>query len=567
MNALTGSGRSIALRASAGKRRTLLTTGCRQGVKEAATLTLGRTVKTMMTVPLRWLRHALTLVIGNPVIPREMKVRMRFARAFWLQGIYLLILIAITAVAYYAIFAVTPIQNPQELQWRLQVFYRTLLYSLVILIVLIAPALTAGAIAFERERRTLELLLLTPLRPMQILVGKLIAPVAFLLLLLTLALPVLTVGILMGGATVGDLLATYALLVFSLLHLCAFALYCSACNRSSGLATFWAYVGTAVMLSATGWMMEMAEIIIIAMRVIGKGMVASDQVIFPLASLHPFAAPNVRGLTTNLFGINIPCWLIGALFSLLLTRLWLTAAAAKLPAVYRTNFVGSLRRQALLLSVLAILTFDAFFRFVSFNVGGHSPADVTEVLLVLLVFLASFVTTFVPWIATFGEHEGKPPADDGWFRPLRMFQPVASGALPFLLFWFLLTATVAAALIVWRMGAMPFWLPIFAGFAYCLVCLTFFWAIGRFWSALLRQLTLARWSTLVTLLWVLGLPFTSEWSLERSLQAPFFKLSPPNFAPFMKRLAVCGVVVAFLTALLLLLSHTLGSARRRPQTG
>jgi ABC-type transport system involved in multi-copper enzyme maturation permease subunit len=200
-----------------------------------AALTLGRTIKAVTVAPIRWLRHALTLVIGNPVIAREMKVRMRFARTFWLQGIYLLTLIAITAIAYHAIFVITPIQNPQELQVRLQAFYHTLLYSLITLIVLIAPALTAGAIAFERERRTLDLLLLTPLRPMQILVGKLVASMAFLLLLLTLALPVLTVGILMGGATVGDLLATYALLVFSTLHLCAFALYCSACNRNSGL--------------------------------------------------------------------------------------------------------------------------------------------------------------------------------------------------------------------------------------------------------------------------------------------------------------------------------------------
>jgi len=532
----------------------------------------------MMTAPLRWLGHALTLVVSNPVIPREMKVRMRFARTFWLQGIYLLILIAITAIAYYAIFAVMPIQNPQELQMRLQEFYHTLLYSLVILIVLIAPALTAGAIAFERERRTLELLLLTPLRPMQILVGKLVASVAFLLLLLTLALPVLTVGILMGGATVGDLLATYALLVFSTLHLCAFALYCSACNRSSGLATFWAYVGVAVMLSATSWM-AIVEIVLGAARavrgVVGMGMAVQvvvvmgmampDQVLFPLASLHPFAAPVIKGMPTKLFGVTIPCWLIGALFSLLLTRLWLTAAAAKLPAVYRTNFVGSLRRQALLLSVLAILTFDALASGVPFMppAGRLTSAEVTENLLVFLMLFASFVTPFVPWIATFGEHEGKLPADDGWFRPLRMFQPVASGALPFILLWFLVTATVTAALFIWRMGAMPLWLPVFAGAGYCALCLTFFWAIGRFWSVLLRQLTLARWSTLITLLLVTLLPSTSEWSLH----SPFFNLSAQNFAPFMERSVVCGIVVAFVTALLLLLSHTLGSARRRPQRG
>ncbi len=529
----------------------------------------------MTVAPIRWLRHALTLVIGNPVIAREMKVRMRFARTFWLQGIYLLTLIAITAIAYHAIFAVMPIQNPQELQMRLQEFYHTLLYSLVILIVLIAPALTAGAIAFERERRTLDLLLLTPLRPMQILVGKLVASMAFLLLLLTLALPVLTVGILMGGATVGDLLATYALLVFSLLHLCAFALYCSACNRSSSLATFWAYVGAAVMLSATSWM-AIAEIALGAARavrgVVGMGMAMPDQILFPLASLHPFAAPVIQGMPTKLFGVTVPCWLLGALFSLLLTRFWLTAAAAKLPAVYRANFVGSLRRQALLLSVLAILTFDAFAS-IAFVVpaGRPSSVEVTQSLLFFLMLFGSFVTPFVPWIATFGEHEGKPPADDGWFRPLRLFQPVASGALPFILLWFLLTATVAGALLIWRMGAMPFWLPVFAGAGYCALCLTFFWAIGRFWSAFLRHLNLARWLTLGTLVLVTLLPGTSEWSLlspfNLSFQLVVLHQPPVQFRPFVERVAVHGVVVALLTALLLLLSHTLGSARRRPQTG
>jgi len=538
-----------------------------------AALTLGRTIKAVTVAPIRWLRHALTLVIGNPVIAREMKVRMRFARTFWLQGIYLLTLIAITAIAYHAIFVITPIQNPQELQVRLQAFYHTLLYSLITLIVLIAPALTAGAIAFERERRTLDLLLLTPLRPMQILVGKLVASMAFLLLLLTLALPVLTVGILMGGATVGDLLATYALLVFSTLHLCAFALYCSACNRNSGLATFWAYVGAAVMLGATSWM-AIAEIILGAARavrgVVGMGMAMPDQVLFPLASLHPFAAPVIKGMPTELFGVTIPCWLIGALFSLLLTRFWLTAAAAKLPAVYRANFVGSLRRQALLLSVLAILTFDALAS-VALGMppaGKPSSVEVTQSLLFFLMLFGSFVTPFVPWIATFGEHEGKPPADDGWFRPLRLFQPVASGALPFILLWFLLMVTVAGALLIWRMGAMPFWLPVSVGVAYCLVCLTFFWAIGRFWSAFLRHLNLARWVTLGSLALVTLLPGTSEWSLLSPFANHLSFANPQfNFAPFVERVTVQGIVVALLTALLLLLSHTLGSARRRPQTG
>jgi ABC-type transport system involved in multi-copper enzyme maturation permease subunit len=215
---------------------------------------LWRPFRAIAGLPFRWLRNATTLVIGNPIISREMKVRMRFARSFWLQGAYLLFLIAIVLLAYQGILVYSPISHPADLQNRLQAFYYTLLYSLVSVIVLIAPALTASAISFERERRTLDLLLTTPLRPMQILVGKLVASFAFLMLLLVESMPIVTVCIVMGGATVGDLLATYALIGFSTLHLCAFAIYCSACNRSSGLATFWAYLGAIAGLSATFWM-------------------------------------------------------------------------------------------------------------------------------------------------------------------------------------------------------------------------------------------------------------------------------------------------------------------------
>ncbi|MCS7187927.1 MAG: hypothetical protein RMK89_13375, partial [Armatimonadota bacterium] len=58
----------------------------------AATQIFGRSFRFVFRLPWNLLKNALTLVIGNPIISREMKVRMRFARAFWLQGAYLLFL-------------------------------------------------------------------------------------------------------------------------------------------------------------------------------------------------------------------------------------------------------------------------------------------------------------------------------------------------------------------------------------------------------------------------------------------------------------------------------------------
>jgi ABC-type transport system involved in multi-copper enzyme maturation permease subunit len=513
---------------------------------------LWRPFRAIAGLPFRWLRSATTLVIGNPIISREMKVRMRFARSFWLQGAYLLFLIAIVLLAYQGILVYSPISHPADLQNRLQAFYYTLLYSLVSVIVLIAPALTASAISFERERRTLDLLLTTPLRPMQILVGKLVASFAFLMLLLVESMPIVTVCIVMGGATVGDLLATYALIGFSTLHLCAFAIYCSACNRSSGLATFWAYLGVIAGLSATFWM-ALVEVVFLTPPgpMLGVPGSVAQRVVFPLSSLQPFSAPVIKAAPTKLFGVEIPCWLIGAVFSLLLTRFWLTAAAARLPAVYRSNFVGSLRRQGLMLTVLAALTIDALLTALltpRMNRDGQTLG-----LLVGTGFICLFVALFVPWIATFGEHEGKKPINDGWFRPLRMFQPVASGALPFVWTWFSVLVAAMSGLLIWRTGVQPFWDKLAFGFGYCLLCLTFFWAISRFWSSVVRQLSLARWVSFGTLLLIAILPGISKWSLAY----PFVRIAEeasPTVAleSFVAQVQIHGLVVLGLTVALVL---------------
>lgn len=530
-----------------------------------ATIVFGRKLKVVGLIPFRWLSNVVTLVIGNPIIAREMKVRMRFARAFWVQGAYLFFLIVIIAVAYQGIIAQQPLHHPVELQRRLQEFYFVLLYSIVGIVVLIAPALTAGAISFERERRTLDLLLITPLRPMQILFGKLVTSFAFLLLLLSLSMPVVTVCILMGGATVGDLLATYAMVALSTLHLCAFALYCSACNRSSGAATFWAYLGVAGILGLT-FPMVITDAVITVGRTAGgmmgvpTGLPAS--VIFPLASLHPFGAPVIKALPTQLYGVTIPCWLFCVVFSFLLTRFWLTAAMAKLPAVYQGNLVGSLRRQGLVFIFLAVLSVDAVFNLPM--VGATlKPSEVTLILFVLLGVVAAAIALFIPWIATFGEHEGNPPANDGWFRPLRMFRPVASGALPFVLTCYAIVSSIMIAVLVWRMKVQPLWTPLFIGIGYWVLLLTFLWAIGRFWSALVNQLNLARWLTVSTAVLIAVLPGISEWSLAY----PVIRLidgydATRALSVMTEQVLVHGTVVGILTVGLFLASCIITAKRR-----
>ncbi len=73
------------------------------------------------------------------------------------------------------------------------------------LAMLLAPAYAATQISGERERQTLSLLRITLVKPGQIVIGKLGASVAWLLLLVLAAIPLTAIGFFLGGVTLGQL--------------------------------------------------------------------------------------------------------------------------------------------------------------------------------------------------------------------------------------------------------------------------------------------------------------------------------------------------------------------------
>lgn len=74
-----------------------------------------------------------------------------------------------------------------------------------VLLAFIVPAITANAISGEREKKTLEILLTTPLSTLQIIWGKLIASVGTILLYIVSGLPILSIVYFIGGVNLGDI--------------------------------------------------------------------------------------------------------------------------------------------------------------------------------------------------------------------------------------------------------------------------------------------------------------------------------------------------------------------------
>ncbi|RYF42458.1 MAG: ABC transporter permease, partial [Cytophagaceae bacterium] len=103
--------------------------------------------------------------LSNPVLTRELRASLRNARAFALLALYVALLGAFVTANF-------PADQALDLQHdggrRANDLFQTIFFGQIVLILVIIPALATGALAQERERQTLQPLLLTPLSPLQI---------------------------------------------------------------------------------------------------------------------------------------------------------------------------------------------------------------------------------------------------------------------------------------------------------------------------------------------------------------------------------------------------------------
>jgi ABC-2 type transport system permease protein len=195
----------------------------------------------------RWLswptRRRLFGWLANPLAGKELLARMRGPRTFVIVTLELLPLAAIAA-ALYGIIAAAPTGESSSSAPVGKLFFAAVTAVELGLICLLAPALTSDLISGERERQTLDLLLVTPLSRRQIVVGKLVAALGSLLLLIVLALPIQAVAVLIGGIGVEELAVGLLILILTATTYGCVGLYWSARLKTTRAAMLLAYVTT-----------------------------------------------------------------------------------------------------------------------------------------------------------------------------------------------------------------------------------------------------------------------------------------------------------------------------------
>ena len=166
-------------------------------------------------------------VLENPVLQRELLVNLRMARAFVLLFLYQALLGGGGLLRLAAGYAARPDgQQRQRPQTRelVDLFF----VGQYVLASMMAPSFAAGSITGEKERKTYEMLLASPLRPAAIVLGKLVASLTHLGVLIFASLPIVMLCLPLGGVSVYEVLAAYLGLILSVLTFGMISVACSA---------------------------------------------------------------------------------------------------------------------------------------------------------------------------------------------------------------------------------------------------------------------------------------------------------------------------------------------------
>ena len=186
------------------------------------------------------------------IATKELRSRMRGSRAFAVLTIYLLLLSCLVVAIYW--FTARTVADVNQFGGGSLpppvgkiLFYAVTLVELL-LIAPLAPSFSSSAIAGERERQTFDLVMTTPIRARDFVLGKLASSLSYVLLLVFVALPVQVLALLFGGLTLTEVLLGFWILIVAIVFYASVSLFFSAVMRTTTTAAIFSYLTVAMSL-------------------------------------------------------------------------------------------------------------------------------------------------------------------------------------------------------------------------------------------------------------------------------------------------------------------------------
>ena len=176
----------------------------------------------------------------NPILAFSARRRMRSARTAWLLTLYALaVLLFGLGISFHSFLGDTlSIYTMGDAQEG----YVVMMIFQFFLLILVTPAMTAGSISGERERQTLDLLLVTHTGSLRIVLGKLLESLGLMVLLVAATLPVMCLVLITGSMTLSQVLVGLLFLAVTAFAMLSVGILCSSLMRRTVAATVVSYL-------------------------------------------------------------------------------------------------------------------------------------------------------------------------------------------------------------------------------------------------------------------------------------------------------------------------------------
>jgi len=156
-------------------------------------------------------------VLIGPVFNREVTIAPRRVKGYVARSTYATALLVLMSTAWLVLTGTQLVRNVGDLARFGTALFQILAPLQLALAIFFSALLAASEVAHEKDRRTLILLLLTNLSNCELVLGKLLASLLGVLVMLAAALPVFLLTALLGGVSYGQIARAFAVTLAAVL--------------------------------------------------------------------------------------------------------------------------------------------------------------------------------------------------------------------------------------------------------------------------------------------------------------------------------------------------------------
>ncbi|MEY9970995.1 ABC-2 type transport system permease protein [Lysinibacillus sp. RC46] len=274
----------------------------------------------------------------NPVFVKELKLRFRSFKSFSGLMFYLAV-ICIFIVGFLLIttgFTGKGFFRPDTSF----MMFAVLTILQMALVLFITPSLTAGAISSEREKQTLNILLTTTQSSTQIIIGKLLSSVAFLVLMLIAGLPLYSLVFLFGGVSPSQLISIFLFYLLTVVAIGSIGVMFSTITKRTIVAMISTYGSIIFLGGITAFFFFLSMAFHQMGNAAGTG---TSYMTYFWASINPGAlmltltSSSMGDALVQVSGVKLPVWISYLIAYSLIIVVCLTIAIKKLRANMKSN--------------------------------------------------------------------------------------------------------------------------------------------------------------------------------------------------------------------------------------